>query len=363
MTALRDFMFEHVYLGEVARREHSKIETRRALPLRPLLLAPGGAAARRRETLARRVVDYIAGHDRPLLHPRVRGTRRPARVRPLMARYTEDSIRARQGRRSTWSTSSASRTELRRVSADSYTRPVPVSRRAHAVVQRQAVGQALLLLRLPGAAATRSASSQETEGLDFVGAVEYLADRYSVTLERAEEDPREAERRRRRERLLRAARAHLHATTSACCGTPTRALPAREYLARPRPRGGDPARVPRRLRARAAGIACSTARVASGFTEAELLRGRARAALARAPGERLRDASAAGSPSRCATRAAACSGSARARWRRRRSAQVPQQRRRRDLPQGPPPVRDAPRARRARRSAGVDRCSARATPT
>jgi DNA primase len=43
---------------------------------------------------------------------------------------------------------------------------------------------------------------QETEGVDFKGALELLADRYAVELEREEEDPREAERRRRRERLL-----------------------------------------------------------------------------------------------------------------------------------------------------------------
>jgi DNA primase len=42
---------------------------------------------------------------------------------------------------------------------------------------------------------------QETEGLDFVGALELLADRYGVELERAEEDPQAAARRQRRERL------------------------------------------------------------------------------------------------------------------------------------------------------------------
>jgi DNA primase len=42
----------------------------------------------------------------------------------------------------------------------------------------------------------------ETEGLEFVGALEVLADRYGVMLEREDEDPRAAERRQRRERLL-----------------------------------------------------------------------------------------------------------------------------------------------------------------
>jgi DNA primase len=43
---------------------------------------------------------------------------------------------------------------------------------------------------------------QLTEGVDFKGALEYLADRYGIQLELVEEDPAAAERRRERERLL-----------------------------------------------------------------------------------------------------------------------------------------------------------------
>ena len=43
---------------------------------------------------------------------------------------------------------------------------------------------------------------RETEGVDFKGALELLADRYNIELEREAEDPRDAERRRARERLL-----------------------------------------------------------------------------------------------------------------------------------------------------------------
>ena len=43
---------------------------------------------------------------------------------------------------------------------------------------------------------------QLTEGVDFKGALELLADRYGVQLEMAEEDPAAAERRRERDRLL-----------------------------------------------------------------------------------------------------------------------------------------------------------------
>jgi dGTPase len=57
MAELRDFMFEHVYLGEVARREHSKVE----MVIRTLFdhyceNPPGGEGG-----LATRVTDYIAG--------------------------------------------------------------------------------------------------------------------------------------------------------------------------------------------------------------------------------------------------------------------------------------------------------------
>jgi DNA primase len=44
---------------------------------------------------------------------------------------------------------------------------------------------------------------QQTEALDFPGAVEFLAARYGIELTREEEDPQAEERRRRRERLLK----------------------------------------------------------------------------------------------------------------------------------------------------------------
>jgi DNA primase len=71
---------------------------------------------------------------------------------------------------------------------------------------------------------------QETEGVDFKGALELLAERCGVELKREEEDPREAERRKRRERLL-----ELLARTSAYyeryLWESEEALRAREYLA------------------------------------------------------------------------------------------------------------------------------------
>jgi DNA primase len=70
---------------------------------------------------------------------------------------------------------------------------------------------------------------QETEGVDFKGALELLAERYGVELEREAEDPREAEQRKRRERLL-----ELLSRTAAyyerCLWDSGEAERAREYL-------------------------------------------------------------------------------------------------------------------------------------
>ena len=49
---------------------------------------------------------------------------------------------------------------------------------------------------------------QETEGVGFAGALEYLADRFGVALEVVEEDPAAAQRRARARAPARAARAH-----------------------------------------------------------------------------------------------------------------------------------------------------------
>jgi len=69
-----------------------------------------------------------------------------------------------------------------------------------------------------------------TEGLDFKGALEALADRYGVALEPVEEDPAAAERRRVRERLLelleRTATFYVRYLWDS-----SEAAPAREYLA------------------------------------------------------------------------------------------------------------------------------------
>ncbi|HWJ49652.1 MAG TPA: DNA primase, partial [Solirubrobacteraceae bacterium] len=71
---------------------------------------------------------------------------------------------------------------------------------------------------------------QETEGVDFKGALELLAERYGVELQLEAEDPRAAELRKRRERLL-----ELLSRTTAYyeryLWESEEAAPAREYLA------------------------------------------------------------------------------------------------------------------------------------
>jgi DNA primase len=72
--------------------------------------------------------------------------------------------------------------------------------------------------------------AMETEGLDFAGALEALAERAGIELEREAEDPRDAERRARRERLL----ALLERTAAyyvRVLWESAEAAPARTYLA------------------------------------------------------------------------------------------------------------------------------------
>jgi dGTPase len=70
MSELREFMFDHVYLGPVARREHAKIRTvirslfDHYVESPELLPAPGplsSAPGRGGDALAQRVTDYLAG--------------------------------------------------------------------------------------------------------------------------------------------------------------------------------------------------------------------------------------------------------------------------------------------------------------
>jgi DNA primase len=93
------------------------------------------------------------------------------------------------------------RTELRRAGADAYSGRCPFheertpsfsitpSKKVYYCFGCQASGDAFNFVR-------------ETQGLDFPGALEWLADRYNVKLEMAAEDPQAAARRQRQDRLL-----------------------------------------------------------------------------------------------------------------------------------------------------------------
>jgi dGTPase len=61
MSALRDFMFEHVYLGETARREHAKIATVVRTLFDHYVEHPEEIGVSAGDDLARGVTDYLAG--------------------------------------------------------------------------------------------------------------------------------------------------------------------------------------------------------------------------------------------------------------------------------------------------------------
>ena len=99
----------------------------------------------------------------------------------------------------------------------------------------------------------------ETEGLDFGAALESLAERYRVPLERETEDPRDAADRERRERLFalleRTAAYYVRVLWESPGGRARARVPGVARAGR-----GRAARVSGRAGRRTRGIACSTAR-------------------------------------------------------------------------------------------------------
>ena len=73
---------------------------------------------------------------------------------------------------------------------------------------------------------------RETENLDFVGAVEWLAERFRVALEYEESSPRQEEARKRRDRLHARARAGRRVLRAAPLGDGRPARRCRDYLER-----------------------------------------------------------------------------------------------------------------------------------
>jgi DNA primase len=161
------------------------------------------------------------------------------------------------------------RTELRRAGADSYTGLCPFHDERTPSFSVQPSGKVYYCFGCQQAGDAFN-FAMETEGLDFVGALEYLGERYGVTLELEAEDPRAADERRRRERLL----SLLDRTCSYYERTlwdGDEAARAREYLAG---RGLDEA-ILREFRVGYAPSAWDRVLLASrraGFSEDELLR-------------------------------------------------------------------------------------------
>ncbi len=95
----------------------------------------------------------------------------------------------------------SSRTELRRAGANRYTGLCPFHDER---TPSFGINPAEKVYYCFGCQASGDAFSfvMDTEGVDFKGAIELLADRYKVALELEDEDPQAAEKRRRRERLL-----------------------------------------------------------------------------------------------------------------------------------------------------------------
>jgi DNA primase len=95
----------------------------------------------------------------------------------------------------------SSRTELRRAGANRYTGLCPFHDER---TPSFGINPAEKVYHCFGCDASGDAFTfvMETEGVDFKGALELLADRYKVALELEDEDPQAAERRRRSERLL-----------------------------------------------------------------------------------------------------------------------------------------------------------------
>ncbi|MGA2008543.1 MAG: CHC2 zinc finger domain-containing protein, partial [Solirubrobacteraceae bacterium] len=117
-----------------------------------------------------------------------------------MARYTADS-KERVRDAVDMVDLVGARTELRRSGADAYVGLCPFHDERTPSFSVRPSGKVYYCF---GCQAAGDAFNfvMDTEGLEFVGAMEYLADRYGVSLELEQEDPRAADERRRTARLL-----------------------------------------------------------------------------------------------------------------------------------------------------------------
>ena len=209
MLRLRTFMFERVYLGPAARAEHAKIER----VLRGLFdwycehpeELPRGRAGR----LGGRPRDRLPGrHDRPLRHPRLDRALRAAGLRGVGRwRATRRSPARRSATRSTSRSSSA---RARSSSAPGTNRLQGLCPFHEERTPSFGIDPVEKLYHCFGCGAGGDVFSfvMETEGLDFGAALEWLAERSGVELERESEDPRDAAEARAARPAAGAAGAH-----------------------------------------------------------------------------------------------------------------------------------------------------------
>ena len=181
MLALRSFMFERVYLGEHARRR-ARARTRDD---RPHLQPP-----RRPRRLRGRDPQLRLRHDRPL--------RAVVRRAALVARIKESSVREVVSAADMVEVVSG-RTALRKAGAR-YSGRCPFHEER---TPSFSVNPADKLYHCFGCGKGGDVITfvRETENLDFAGAVEWLAERFRVTLEYEETSPQQEESRKRRDRL------------------------------------------------------------------------------------------------------------------------------------------------------------------
>ena len=359
MDELRTFMFDHVYLGPTARARAREDRAHPADAVRLLRRGPD-ADPRRRRRAGRRPGPaghrLARGHDRPLLHPRVRGALGAGGLRAVRVHRGVARARPRRGRHGR-PRRHASRAAPGGRQPDGG--PVPVPRRAHAVVRHQPVREALLLLRLR---AGRRPVQVRRADRGAAGSRRRWSRSPSATASSSSPSrriPQAAERRKERERLLelleRTATFYVRYLWES-----GEAAGAREYLAE---RGLDEGAL-REFRVGYAPSAWDKVLVASrraGFSDRELV------ATPGWPSAATRATGGTYDRFRRRIMFPLCDGArARARLRRagdgrRPEAQVPELLRQRGLPQGPHALRRRHRARgggegeRGRRRRGLHR--------
>ena len=192
MLSLRAFMFDRVYLGPQVGPEHRRAHDVVQRDLRAARRRSRAAAARRRR--ARRADHRLRlRHDRPL--------RARVRRRLVVARIKDKSVRDVDRRRPTSSRSSGCGRRCARARGTRYMGRCPFHEERSPSFS---VNSDLNLYHCFGCGKGGDVVTfvRETEGLDFVGAIEWLAERFRVPLEYEESSPLADESRRRRERLF-----------------------------------------------------------------------------------------------------------------------------------------------------------------